>query len=66
MINLLFIIVIMCQVNVVKGLRLYQDIFSESELPSLVGYINDLRMAGHKGELSGKFLIFTLLVFGIN
>ncbi|XP_042471807.1 RNA demethylase ALKBH10B-like [Zingiber officinale] len=45
-------------VNVVKGLRLYQDIFSESELPSLVGYINELRMAGHKGELSGETFIF--------
>lgn len=56
----------MCQVNVVKGLSLYQDIFSESELPSLVGYINELRMAGRKGELSGKFLIFALLFFGIN
>ncbi|KAG6505302.1 hypothetical protein ZIOFF_037657 [Zingiber officinale] len=45
-------------VNVVKGLKLYENIFSESELPSLVEYINELRLAGRRGELPGETYIF--------
>ncbi|KAG6508756.1 hypothetical protein ZIOFF_034137 [Zingiber officinale] len=44
--------------NVVKGLKLYENIFSESELPSLVEYINELRLAGRRGELPGETYIF--------
>ncbi|KAJ0979658.1 hypothetical protein J5N97_015132 [Dioscorea zingiberensis] len=45
-------------VNVVKGLKLYEDIFTESELLELSEFINELRLAGHKGELSGETFIF--------
>ncbi|KAI3845736.1 hypothetical protein MKX03_007444 [Papaver bracteatum] len=46
-------------VNVVKGLKLYEDIFTDSELSRFRNYINDLRHAGHSGELSGDtFILF--------
>ncbi|KAF9607162.1 hypothetical protein IFM89_032384 [Coptis chinensis] len=45
-------------VNVVKGLKLYEDIFTESELSRLTDYISELRTAGQKGELLGE--TFTL------
>ncbi|CAL9775666.1 unnamed protein product [Musa acuminata subsp. burmannicoides] len=45
-------------VNVVKGLKLYEDIFTNSELLTLADYINELRLAGRGGELSGETFIF--------
>lgn len=48
------------QVNVVKGLKLYEDIFTESELLKLSEFINELRLAGHKGELSGMLFFLNL------
>ncbi|KAJ3676323.1 hypothetical protein LUZ60_003735 [Juncus effusus] len=45
-------------VNVVKGLKIYEDIFTGSELLKLGDYINELRQAGRKGELSGETYIF--------
>ena len=48
------------QVNVVKGLKLYEDIFTESELLKLSEFINELRLAGRKGELSGMLLFLNL------
>ncbi|KAG6512989.1 hypothetical protein ZIOFF_031135 [Zingiber officinale] len=47
-----------CQVNVVKGLKMYEGIFTDSELPDLVQFINGLRHAGRRGELSGETFIF--------
>ncbi|CAN6481881.1 unnamed protein product [Victoria cruziana] len=44
-------------VNVVKGLKLYDDIFTDLELSSLVSVANELRAAGQKGELSGETYI---------
>lgn len=41
------------QVNVVRGLKLYEDIFTDSELSKLNDLVNELRAAGHNGELSG-------------
>lgn len=49
------------QVNVVKGLKLYEDIFTNSELLRLAEYINELRLAGRRGELSGQ-LIFAIAI----
>ncbi|KAG6520303.1 hypothetical protein ZIOFF_017351 [Zingiber officinale] len=46
------------KVNVVKGLKLYEGIFTDSELHNLVQYINALRHAGTRGELSGETFIF--------
>lgn len=46
-------------VNVVKGLKLYEDTFTESELCKLNDFVNELRAAGHNGELSGEtFILF--------
>ncbi|OVA20100.1 Oxoglutarate/iron-dependent dioxygenase [Macleaya cordata] len=46
-------------VNVVKGLKLYEDIFTDSELSKLTDYIDQLRNAGRSGELSGDtFILF--------
>ncbi|KAJ3687576.1 hypothetical protein LUZ61_016740 [Rhynchospora tenuis] len=45
-------------VNVVKGLKIYEDIFTSSELLKLGEYINELRQAGRRGELSGETFIF--------
>ncbi|KAK9137120.1 hypothetical protein Sjap_007714 [Stephania japonica] len=46
-------------VNVVKGLKLYEDVFTESELFKLTDYINELRVAGRNGKLSGEsFILF--------
>lgn len=41
------------QVNVVKGLKLYEDIFTDVELSKLNDFVNELRVAGQNGELSG-------------
>ncbi|KAF3336936.1 2OG-Fe(II) oxygenase superfamily [Carex littledalei] len=45
-------------VNVVKGLKIYEDIFLSSELLKLGECINELRQAGRRGELSGETFIF--------
>ncbi|MQL72411.1 hypothetical protein Taro_004751 [Colocasia esculenta] len=46
-------------VNVVKGLKMYEDIFTGSELFRLADFINELRLAGRRGELSGHtFMLF--------
>lgn len=41
-----------------KGLKLYDEIFSDSELSKLTDFANELRTAGLNGELSGKPLPF--------
>ncbi|XP_030532690.2 RNA demethylase ALKBH10B-like [Rhodamnia argentea] len=46
-------------VNVVKGLKLYEDIFTASELCRLNDFVDELRAAGRNGELPGEtFLLF--------
>eukprot|EP00262_Sarcandra_glabra_P018714 TRINITY_DN6809_c0_g1_i1.p1 TRINITY_DN6809_c0_g1~~TRINITY_DN6809_c0_g1_i1.p1 ORF type:complete len:402 (+),score=62.20 TRINITY_DN6809_c0_g1_i1:164-1369(+) len=45
-------------VNVVKGLKLYEDIFTDTELSKLVEFINELRLSGRNGDLSGETFIF--------
>ncbi|KAK1294615.1 hypothetical protein QJS10_CPA16g01464 [Acorus calamus] len=44
-------------VNVVKGLKLYEDVFTDSELRKLVEFINELRLAGQRGDLSGETFV---------
>ncbi|XP_030514909.1 RNA demethylase ALKBH10B isoform X2 [Rhodamnia argentea] len=44
-------------VNVVKGLKLYENVFTDSELSKLTDFVNDLRVAGQNGELSGETYI---------
>lgn len=41
------------QVNIVKGLKLYKDILTDSELSKLSEFVNELRLAGQRGDLSG-------------
>nr|POE46467.1 hypothetical protein CFP56_59017 [Quercus suber] len=41
-------------VNVVKGLKLYEDVFTDSELCKLNDFVNELRAAGQNGELPGE------------
>lgn len=51
------------QVNVVKGLKCYEDVFTESELAKLDGFVDDLRSAAKNGELSGSSLSFDSLSY---
>ncbi|KAK6164722.1 hypothetical protein DH2020_001586 [Rehmannia glutinosa] len=44
-------------VNVVRGLKLYEDIFTNVELSKLNDFVNELRVAGQNGELSGETFI---------
>ncbi|KAI4329736.1 hypothetical protein MLD38_028086 [Melastoma candidum] len=52
-------------VNVVKGLKLYENVFSDVELAKLSSFVNEVRAAGHNGELSGDtFILFNQQVKG--
>ncbi|XP_057508475.1 RNA demethylase ALKBH10B-like [Actinidia eriantha] len=44
-------------VNVVRGLKLYEDVFSDFELSKLNDFVNELRVAGRNGELSDETFI---------
>ncbi|PSR94795.1 hypothetical protein CEY00_Acc25549 [Actinidia chinensis var. chinensis] len=44
-------------VNVVRGLKLYEDIFTDVELSKLNDFVNELRVAGRNGELSDETFI---------
>ncbi|CAH1423961.1 unnamed protein product [Lactuca virosa] len=46
-------------VNVVRGLKLYENILTHTELTRLNDYVNKLRVAGKNGQLSGEtFIIY--------
>ncbi|GFP82012.1 hypothetical protein PHJA_000344500 [Phtheirospermum japonicum] len=52
-------------VNVVRGLKLYEDIFTDVELSNLNDFVNELRVAGRNGELSGEtFILYNQQVKG--
>uniref|UniRef100_A0A2N9GW97 Fe2OG dioxygenase domain-containing protein n=1 Tax=Fagus sylvatica TaxID=28930 RepID=A0A2N9GW97_FAGSY len=53
------------QVNVVKGLKLYEDIFTDSELCKLNDFVNELRAAGQNGELPGNIEPIPALLQGV-
>ncbi|OEL17443.1 hypothetical protein BAE44_0021538 [Dichanthelium oligosanthes] len=46
------------EVNVVKGLKIYEDVFTTSEIMKVADFINEIRQAGRNGELSGETFIF--------
>jgi hypothetical protein len=47
------------EANVVKGLKLYQDVFTRPQLSKLLDSINQLREAGRNHQLSGEtFVLF--------
>ncbi|KAF8389679.1 hypothetical protein HHK36_024198 [Tetracentron sinense] len=41
--------------NVVEGLKLYDELFDNLEISKLVSFVNELRAAGRRGQLQGKF-----------
>ncbi|KAF1888033.1 hypothetical protein Lal_00024045 [Lupinus albus] len=41
-------------VNVVDGLKLYEDLFDDTEVSKLVSLVSDLRISGRKGQLQGS------------
>ena len=41
--------------NVVKGLKLYEEVFTEDEICKLRDCVNEMRTAGQNGELLGEF-----------
>ncbi|KAL6978482.1 hypothetical protein U1Q18_020150 [Sarracenia purpurea var. burkii] len=52
-------------VNVVRGLKLFEDIFTDSELSKLNDFVNELRAAGQNGELSGEtFILYNQQIKG--
>ncbi|CAN4091475.1 unnamed protein product [Withania somnifera] len=52
-------------VNVVRGLKLFEDVFTPNELSNLDDIVNELRVAGQKGELSGEtFILYNQQVKG--
>jgi len=42
----------------VKGLRLYEDVFSESQLRKLTDFVKEIHAAAQNGELPGEFCRF--------
>ncbi|GAB2234340.1 hypothetical protein Droror1_Dr00003588 [Drosera rotundifolia] len=52
-------------VNVVKGLRMYEDVFTASELVKLNNLAKELRTAGQNGELPGEtYVLFNTKIKG--
>ncbi|XP_039025155.1 RNA demethylase ALKBH10B-like [Hibiscus syriacus] len=52
-------------VNVVKGLKLYEEVFTDLELAKLSEVVTELRSAGHNGKLSGEtFILFNKQIKG--
>ncbi|XP_021292693.1 uncharacterized protein LOC110422952 isoform X5 [Herrania umbratica] len=46
-------------VNVVDGLKLYEELFDDKEVLDLVSLVNDLRAAGKRGQLQGQTYVAT-------
>ena len=44
-----------CQVNVVEGLKHFESLLDDSEVPKLVSLVNNLRAQGKTGQNQGKF-----------
>ncbi|KAF8115435.1 hypothetical protein N665_0027s0050 [Sinapis alba] len=52
-------------VNVVKGLKLYEEFLKEDELSKLIDLVAELREAGQNGKLSGEsFILFNKQIKG--
>ena len=47
--------------NAVEGLKLYEDFYSGAEVLKLFALVNDLRSAGRRGQLQGKYTNYSLL-----
>ncbi|CAH9106119.1 unnamed protein product [Cuscuta epithymum] len=44
-------------VNVVDGLKLYEELLSDSEVSKLLSMVNELRVAGKSGQLQGQTFV---------
>lgn len=44
------------QVNVMDGLKMYEELFDDAEVSKLLSLSNDLRASGKRGQFQGKFL----------
>ncbi|XP_060178269.1 RNA demethylase ALKBH10B-like [Lycium barbarum] len=52
-------------VNVVRGLKLFEDVFTPNEISKLYDLVNELRVAGQNGDLKGEtFILFNQQVKG--
>ncbi|CAH8338393.1 unnamed protein product [Eruca vesicaria subsp. sativa] len=52
-------------VNVVKGLKMYEELLKEDELTKLIDLVAELREAGQNGKLSGEtFILFNKQIKG--
>ncbi|CAN8308611.1 unnamed protein product [Cochlearia groenlandica] len=52
-------------VNVVKGLKMYEELLKEDELSKLIDFVAELREAGQNGKLSGdSFILFNKQIKG--
>lgn len=50
------------QMNVVRGLKLFEDVFTDLELSKLNDFVDELQVAGQNGELSGGSPCFVMLL----
>ncbi|RDX66490.1 hypothetical protein CR513_54731 [Mucuna pruriens] len=49
----------------IKGLKLYEDVFTDSELCKLTDFVNEIHASGQNGELSGEtFILFNKQIKG--
>ncbi|KAL6587060.1 hypothetical protein OROMI_000038 [Orobanche minor] len=49
-------------VNIAEGLKLYEDLFDDSEILKLNNLVNDLRAAGKRGQLQGTDIHLQILI----
>ncbi|KVH96381.1 hypothetical protein Ccrd_001535 [Cynara cardunculus var. scolymus] len=54
------------EINVVEGMKMYEELFDDSEVGKMVGLVNDLRNAGRQGKFQGKkgLMKIEFLIFG--
>ncbi|XP_042479635.1 RNA demethylase ALKBH10B-like, partial [Macadamia integrifolia] len=46
-------------VNVVEGLKLYEELFDSSKISKIVSLVNELRATGRRGQLQGQMFMAT-------
>ncbi|CAI9296613.1 unnamed protein product [Lactuca saligna] len=46
-------------VNVVEGMKLYEDLFDDSGVKKMVSLVNDLRAAGRRGQFQGNTFVIS-------
>ncbi|PIN07115.1 hypothetical protein CDL12_20321 [Handroanthus impetiginosus] len=46
-------------VNIAEGMKLYEDLFDDSEISKLITLVNDLRASGRRGQLQGQSFVIS-------